>query len=170
MILDFSAMLTYFLTLLCVFFGVYVGVILAFIASEELKNGKKYFRGMMDALVGFILALLLYFYGVNLYLIIIVSLSTVILLYLLHTHHMVEQIVYFLLGIVFLFSAKQTELFIANSAMIFLFGLPLGSNYVERNIKKSKKTILSDVFLVYGAFVVIALLANLIRLQIVKFG
>ncbi|HII71874.1 TPA: hypothetical protein HA265_03925 [Candidatus Woesearchaeota archaeon] len=166
MMTEFSGFLTYLLTLVVVFLGVYAGALLAFIAPEELKNGKKYFRGLMHALVGFIAALLVYFYAYNIYWSLAVGLLLLVMMYLLPHAHYVDQIVYLTMGAAFLLSTRNQELFIANSAMIFLYGMPLASDYIERNSKKSKKTLLGDLFLAYGAFIVVGLFANLIAIYI----
>ena len=89
-----------------------------------------------------------------------------VVLYFLPQKPWLDQVFYFLLAIVFFMSTKNMDLFIANSAMIFLYGLPLGSNYVERNEKKSKKTLMADTFLAYGAFIIIALVVNLLVLYV----
>ena len=83
MMTEFSGFLTYLLTLVVVFLGVYAGALLAFIAPEELKAGKKYFRGLMHSLVGFIAALLVYFYAYNIYWSLAVGLLLFIMMYLL---------------------------------------------------------------------------------------
>ena len=161
-----SYMLTYFLTTLFVFFGVYVGALLAFIAPEELKPGKSYFKAFENTLLVFIVLILLYAYNANLFVLIFLGVVASIFLYYTTDSTPVNQIAYFLLGIVMFFATKTTELFIIISTMIFLYGLPLGSLYVARRLKKSRKTILTDVLLNFGFFVIIALMTNLVALYI----
>ncbi len=168
MITQFSAWLTYFSTLIFVFLGIFIGVILAFIAPEELKVGRKYFRGMMDAIYGFVFGLLLYYYNVDVFLCIFLGLAIALLVYFMPRWRWVDPVSYYLLGLLFLLSTKVTDLFIVNSALIFLYGLPLGSRYVEENPTKGRTTLLSDVFLTYGAFLIVALVANLFALYVTR--
>jgi len=167
MITSFSAWLTYFGTLFIVFLGVYAGVFLAFIAPEELKAGRRYFRGLMHAIAGFIVGLLIHAYFLNIYIAIMMGALTVTTLYLLPDRNLVNQLVYFAFGLAYLFSTKTETLFLLVSALIFLYGMPLGSIYVENN-QKSKATILSDVFLAYATFIVVALFSNLVIMQLLK--
>ena len=163
-----SYMLTYVLTLICVFLGVYVGALLAFIAPEELKPGRNYFRAFENTLLVLIILILLYAYGAHLAVLILLGIVLSIFLYYTTGTILVNQIAYLLLGIVFYFSLKTTDLFITISAMIFLYGLPLGSLYVAQVTKKSKKTILTDLLLNFGFFVVVALVTNLLALYLMN--
>ena len=163
-----SYMLTYVLTLICVFLGVYVGALLAFIAPEELKPGRNYFRAFENTLLVFIILILLYAYGAHLAVLILLGIALSIFLYYTTSTILVNQVAYLLLGIVFYFSLKTTDLFITISAMIFLYGLPLGSLYVAQVTKKSKKTILTDLLLNFGFFVVVALVTNLFALYLMN--
>jgi hypothetical protein len=153
-------------TLIFVFLGVYVGALLAFISPEELKPGKSYFKAFENTLLVFILLILLYAYDAHIGVLILLGVAASIFLYYTTETTPMNQIAYFLLGIVFFFSTKTTDLFIVISAMIFLYGLPLGSLYVARRLKKSKKTILTDLLLNFGFFVIVAMMTNLVMLYI----
>jgi hypothetical protein len=157
-------MLTYILTTVFVFSGVYVGALLAFISPEELKPGKNYFKAFENTLLVFIILILLYAYDANIFVLIFLGVVLSIFLYYTCENTPVNQIAYFLLGIAFYFAAKSVDLFIIISTMIFLYGLPLGSMYVARRLKRSKKTILTDVLLNFGFFVIVALMTNLVVL------
>lgn len=159
-------MLTYMVTALFAFLGVYVGALLAFIAPEELKPGMTYFRAFENTLLVFLMMILLYAYEANIFVLILLGVSASIFLYYTKETTPVNQIAYFLLGIAFFFSTKTMDLFIVISTLIFLYGLPLGSIFVARRIKKSKKTLLTDILLNYGFFVIIALMTNLIALYV----
>ena len=161
-----SYMLTYILTTFFVFFGVYVGALLAFISPEEMKPGKTYFRAFENTLLVFIILVLLYAYEANLFVLIFLGVVLSIFLYYTNETTPVNQISYFLLGIALFFATRSVELFIIISTMIFLYGLPLGSLYVARRMKKSKKTILTDVLLNCGFFVIVSLMTNLIALYL----
>ncbi|MBU2560730.1 MAG: hypothetical protein KKD17_00380 [Nanoarchaeota archaeon] len=159
-------MLTYIFTSLFVFLGVYAGALLAFIAPEELKPGRSYFRAFENTLLVFIVLILLYAYGAHLGVLILLGVAATVFLYFTSEESPVNQIAYFLLGIAYFFSTKSVDLFITVSSMIFLYGLPLGSLYVARKMKKSKRTILTDVLLNFGFFVIVALMTNLVVLYI----
>ncbi len=161
-----SYMLTYILTSIFTFLGVYVGALLAFIAPEELKPGMNYFRAVENTLLVFIVLILLYAYGAHLLVLVLLGISASIFLYYTKERTPVNQIAYFLLGIAFFFATRSIDLFITISSMIFIYGLPLGSIFVARRIKKSKKTVLTDVLLNFGFFVIVALMTNLIVLYI----
>ena len=160
-------MITYLATLIFVFLGVYVGAILAFISPEEMKPGKKYLRAFENTVLIFLILLLLYHYGANLILLILLGIASSVFMYFTSETSPINQIAYFLLGIAYYFSTKTIDLFITISALIFLYGLPLGSLYVAGKLKRSKKTLLSDILLNYGAFLVIAMLTNLTALYII---
>jgi hypothetical protein len=168
MLFNLSYMLTYFLTLIFVFLGVYVGTLLGFIAKEELKPGRMYFRALENTLLVFIVLILLYAYGANLYILILLGVAASVFLYYTSESTPINQMAYFLLGIAFFFSTRSTDLFIIISTLIFIYGMPLGSLYVARNPKRSRKTLLTDVLLNFGFFVIIALLTNLVALYIVN--
>jgi hypothetical protein len=161
-----SYMITYIVTALFVFCGVYVGALLAFIAPEELKPGRGYFRALMNALLVFVLLVLLYNYGANLFVLILLGVAATVFLYFTSETSPVNQVAYFLLGVAFFFSTATMDLFIITASMIFLYGLPLGSLYVARKMKKSRRMILSDVLLNFGFFVIVALMTNLIMLYL----
>ena len=103
--LGISYMITYFLTLIFVFLGVYVGALLAFIAPEEIKPGRVYFRAFANTILVFILMILLYAYGAHLLVLILLGISASVFLYLTSEESPVNQLAYFLLGIAFYFSA-----------------------------------------------------------------
>jgi hypothetical protein len=159
-------MITYVLTLIFAFMGVYVGALLAFIAPEELKPGKAYFRAFANTVLVFLILVLLYAYGANLFVLILLGVASSVFLYFTNETTPINQLAYFLLGIAFYFSAKSSDLLIVTATLIFLYGMPLGSLYVARRMKKSRKALLSDVLLNFGFFVIVALMTNLIALYI----
>jgi hypothetical protein len=159
-------MLTYILTAVFSFLGVYVGALLAFIAPEELKPGKMYFKALMNTLLVFIVLILLYAYNANIFVLILLGILGSISLYYTSDTTPINQVAYFLLGIAFFFSVKTVDLFITISSMIFIYGLPLGSLFVAKRLKKSKKTLLTDIFLNFSFFLVLALMTNLIFLYV----
>ncbi|MBW2964267.1 hypothetical protein KY363_02300 [Candidatus Woesearchaeota archaeon] len=161
-----SYMLTYIITTLFAFLGVYVGAVLAFICPEELKPGKGYLRSFMNTVLIFLALILLYAYGAHIAVLILLGVAATIFLYYTSDNTPINQIAYFILGIALFFAARSTDLFITISSMIFIYGLPLGSLFVLRKGKKSKRTILADILLNFGFFVIVALMTNLILLYV----
>ncbi|MBW2967105.1 hypothetical protein KY362_01325 [Candidatus Woesearchaeota archaeon] len=159
-----SYMLTYICTLVFAFLGVYVGALLAYMAPDELKPGKLYFRALMNTILVLVPLFILYAYNANIFVLILLGVVATIFLYFTSETSPVNQVAYFLLGIAFFFSTRSVDLFIIVSALIFLYGLPLGSLYVSRRLKKSKRTVFTDMLLNFGLFVIIALMTNLVAL------
>lgn len=159
-------MLTYLSTLIFVFLGVYVGAILAFIAPEELKPGRTYLKAFMNTVLIFMVLILLYAYGANLFVLILLGVAASLFLYFTTESTPVNQIAYFLMGIAFFFATRNIDLFIVVASLIFIYGLPLGSLFVARRMKKSKGTVLADALLNFGFFVIIAMMVNLFVLYV----
>jgi len=125
--------ITYFPAALISYLGLLLGIILIVLAPEEQKPGKKYFIILKKILFLTIILFLLLFYNINL----ILSLALLALLVLLlNKRNFLENnaIVYFLLGILFFLSSKITNLFVIESILIFMYGIPTAS--LIFNIKK----------------------------------
>ncbi|MBW2997194.1 hypothetical protein KY349_02520 [Candidatus Woesearchaeota archaeon] len=122
MVFEFSVsyMITYILTTVLAFSGVYVGALLALMAKEELKPGRAYLKAFENTLLVFIFLILLYSYDANIIVIILLGIVASVFLYLTTNKTPVNQIAYFLLGIALYFSTKSTDLFIMTATMIFL--------------------------------------------------
>lgn len=146
---------TYFaLAAVVVFMGIVSGIILAFIAKEELKQGKRYFVLMRNLLLALIVVFLLYFYYINKYLILIIS--VLLFLSLSKINLKKDYIVYWLTGIVLLLVSKNKDFLLIESILIFLYGLPAGTLFAMRFIK-DWKVVVNKLFLCYGWFLVITL-------------
>ena len=147
--------INYSLTNLIVFLGLIIGIILAYIAKEELKDGKKHFILLQNVLLTLILFFLLFFYKINLILNIGISLAVFLSLYFyLNTlkKQMIKYIDYGLLGIFFYYASNNINLFLLQSALIFIYGFPAGSLLI--NIKKRN---ILEIVLKNISFVVIPL-------------
>lgn len=147
--------INYLLTGIIAFLGLGAGIALAYIAPEELKDGKKYFILLQNFLLALILFFLLYFYRFNIILNIAFSLALLLLLFFYlntKTSQKIRYIDYVFLGIVFYLSAKNTNLFLLQSALMFIYSLPAGS--LLFNIKKKN---IFNVILKNVSFVVISL-------------
>jgi hypothetical protein len=125
-------MLNYFLASIVSYLGLLLGIILIRLAPEEQKPGKKYFILSRKVLFFLIIAFLLFFYRINL---IFSSLLLMFLLVLMLANKMrLEKnvLVYILLGTVFFLSSRTENLFVIESALIFLYGIPTASLQLKK--------------------------------------
>ena len=124
--------LSYFLASIIAYLGLLLGVILIKLAPEEQRPGKRYFILFKGILFFLIIAFLLIFYKVNIILTTILLIFIIILM--LNKKMKLEKswLVYFLLGIVFFLSNKSFNLFIIESVLIFLYGIPNASFILKK--------------------------------------
>lgn len=119
--------LSYFLASLTAYLGLLVGIILIRMAPEEQKPGKRYFILLKKILFFAILALPLYYFKIN----IIFSLgwlSFVAGLMLINRLKLSKSyLIYFLFGILFYLGSRFIDLFVMESVLIFLYGIPNAS-------------------------------------------
>lgn len=131
----------YFSTMLVSFSGLVAGIIIANMAKEELKAGRKYFSLMQDFLIVLMLFFLLEFYEVNIFVIVPILLVVFLLLfYLKNSVKYINMIIYSLLAVIFYLSSKSINLFSLEASLIFLYGLPTGSLISKEKAKNILKT------------------------------
>ena len=130
--------LNYVLIATLVSTGLILGRVLANIAKEEIKPGKKYLIILQKLLFCSAIILLMYLNKTNVHYIWIGAL--VIFVYLYYYKKISPEIVYAVLGLVFYLSVK-TEYFLIASSLIFLYGLPSGT------LLKDKKKIALNLLL-----------------------
>lgn len=128
--------LNYALIALIVSLGLLSGRIIAWIAKEEIKPGKKYFLILQKVLFCAVVFLLMYFNKTNVHYTWIGGL--VIFAYLSWFKKIPSYIISAVLGIT-LYLATLTENFLLISAVIFLYGFPAGS------LIKNKKEIALNI-------------------------
>jgi len=145
-------LINYSLTALISFFGLGVGIALAFIAPEEMKDGKKYFIHLQNVLLTLMFFAVLAFDNISIFLISLFSVIFFIFVYYLNRDSSIRYLDYAALGVLFFFSSSNLSLFLLNSALIFLYGMPSGS----LQIKVKKRNIL-EVILKNISFLAIAL-------------
>ncbi|MBN2112307.1 hypothetical protein JW707_04385 [Candidatus Woesearchaeota archaeon] len=124
-------LLNYILASLIVSLGLICGVILGFIAKEEIKPGRKYLIFLQYAIVAVILVLTVYFrFDIE-----IVFLLVAGIFFVLYRTRLKKQImpeIYVLFAVIF--ASAKAESFIVQSSLIFLYGFPTGSLMVmEKN-------------------------------------
>lgn len=158
----------FFLPLIVVFLGLYVGAALAFIAPEELKTGKKYFLILQMIFITLIIALILYYRQIPYF---VIGGAAVFVLFLLNlVKKDISVIVYALLGILFVSAAYSTpNAFFTAATTMFLYGIPTGTLYASNNKKKTKSLIMQDMLLKYFIFIVVAILVNMLVLTGLSF-
>ena len=132
--------LTYFLTGIITYLGLGCGIGLAYIAKEELNDGRKYFILSQNIILPLIIFSFLYFLKVNLIIDITVSIISFICLYYfnnLKNDNFKKNFyyIYLILGIIFFISSKNNNFFIVESSLIFLYGFPTGSLIID--VKKN---------------------------------
>ena len=130
---------TYFLAAIVSFSGLLLGMLLAKLAPEEQKPGTKYFVFLKKLLFFLIISFFLFFYNNGMaFLLILLLLLTLFLLFngkfdlikFLEKYYLA----YLILGFIFFYSSKITNLFIIESVLIFLYGIPAAS--LAFNVKK----------------------------------
>ena len=120
-----------------------MGIILIKLAPEERKLGKSYFALLQKTLFFAIVVNILFFYKVNIILTTILLVFVIILILNKKLDFEKPHRIYFFLGIIFYLSNKVFNLFVIESVLIFMFGIPTSSlilklkkkNYYEIFIK-----------------------------------
>jgi len=136
-------LLKYNLILIITYLGLAAGIILSYIAKEEIRVGKKYLQLLQKLLLTLIVFFTLYVFSINLIVVIVISVVIVLLLLFIKNIH--QQYVYALLGLFYWISSKNINFFIIISSLIFLYGFPTGS-LMRKAEKKSIRQILTMTF------------------------
>ncbi|MBU0628151.1 MAG: hypothetical protein KKC75_03105 [Nanoarchaeota archaeon] len=146
-------LLNYSLAALLSYLGLFAGLLLAIIAKEELKAGKKYFIITKKVIIALIFISIIFLAQLKhvLILIALLIITTSLVKYskteLVKTHY-----TYLLFSAIFYLSSKRLELFAVSSSLIFLYGLPAGTLLSYKTKKEAITNILKNV-----VFVVIAI-------------
>jgi hypothetical protein len=146
--------LNYSLTAVVVYLGLLVGFILAMMAKEEMKDGRRYFVFLQKLILLLVFVFLLVFIRLNYILVLLILVFIVV--YLLKRKNELVYI-YMILGVIFYLSSKTLNLFVIESSLIFLYGIPTGSLLTKRDKKESLIGILKNV-----GFVVVAVVLFLV--------
>ena len=125
--------LTYFLAPIIAYLGLLLGIILIKLAPEEQKPGKKYFILLKKILFFLIIAFLLFSYRINYIFSAILLLFIIILMSTGKLNLSKSIIVYILFGFTLYFSYKIPDLFIIESILVFLYGIPNASLMLKKN-------------------------------------
>lgn len=151
--------LQYLLILAVTFLGPFVGLLIGHMTKEELKDGRKYFNLMRFILVlALIIAFFFYFPQIPIPLLIFI----IFLIIFINRKYQKDFLIYAIFGILFYLSLIKTELFLITSSIIFLYGLPSGSLFLERHIEeKNKLKLIKKTFMNYLYYIIIALILYL---------
>lgn len=134
--------INYFSASLISFSGLLIGLMLAKIAPEEQKPLERYFFSMRKILLLLIFVFITFYYFSSwFYALALISYFLFLLFIEYKTDDMLKKsmLVYAVLGILFFLSSRNTNLFVIESSLILLHGLPAASllyNKKERNEHK----------------------------------
>jgi hypothetical protein len=165
-------LMNYILAAIVTYLGLFAGMLLAFFTEEELKPGRKYFTIIRRICILLIFGSLFYYFIAN-KLILEVVITTIIFAVLAYfCYHLGirankgerpisnSYMVYVVLAIVFYLSSKVIGMHILISSLLFLYGLPAGTQITDPKKKLvSFLTVIKHVF-----YVLIAVILKLIFL------
>ena len=138
--------MTYFLASIISYLGLLAGVILVKMAPEEQNPGKKYFILIKKIIFLLIIAFLLAYYQINF----IFSSFLLLFLFILMLAKKIRleksALAYFFLGIVLSLSSKFTDLFIIESALVFLYGIAAGSLLLKQKSENYREIFVSNLW------------------------
>ena len=124
--------LNYFLASIIAYLGLLLGIILIKLAPEEQKPGTQYFILLKKILFFIALVAILFFYKVNIIFTTVLLLFVIILMLNKKINLNKSGLVYFFLGILFYLSSKILNLFVIESVLIFLYGIPNASLILKK--------------------------------------
>ena len=160
--MDLINLIFYSLTAIISFVGLYIGVILYFMAKEEIKPGLKYFILAQNILTLTIIAILLFFYKIPSLLLAILLIAISLLLYIFKSKT-IKNALYVFFGLFFYLVSESKELFVLLAVCIFIYSIFTGTVFSYLIKKKKKKTnIWISILTEYGLFLIIALIIPLL--------
>ena len=141
--------LNLFLISLTVYLGLLLGIILSYMAKEELKPGKKWFLLLHNIVLAFILFFFLEFLDINVYLTLLLPLVLVVFLFRYSELYLKSWVIYILLGIIFYLSSKNINWLLINSALMLFYGFLVSALQID----SKKKNYLKILYMNLGFFV-----------------
>ena len=144
--------INYFFTSLISFSGLAIGILLVKIAPEEQEQLKKYMGWMQKLILGAMLAFLaLYYYNKEIYLaeLLVCFVCLAFVDYKVMDRYKRNMFAYLVFGIFFYLSSKNLDIFLAEAALILLYGLPVAPLMYNAREKNHKKIIFyNSLFLI----------------------
>lgn len=135
--------LTYFALSIAAFLGLLLGILLIRFAPEEQKPGRPYFKILKKIVFILMISFLFFFFEINVIVMFLIIGSLCFLVLTKRLNLEKNSLVYALLGLIFFVSSYKSNLFVLQSILIFIYGLPVASltyevkknNYVEIFLK-----------------------------------
>ncbi len=131
--------LIYTISLLISFLGIFIGVALSNIASEELNSIAPYTSYLKSIIIGLIL-----FFSIHNYSVILASIITVITIIILTFVKHSDKWIYASCGALFYLSSKFNQLYTV-SILIMLYGIILGTEGSIKFVKNKKLHMKDDI-------------------------
>jgi hypothetical protein len=125
--------------------GLAVGIVISYMAKEELKPGKRYFIMAHNIILAFILFFILEFLNANVYLTLFFPLIFVIFLFYYSEIYKKSYVLYPILGTFFYIVSKNPKMLLLMSTLIFFYGFLIGSLQIDLKSKNYFKIILQNV-------------------------
>ena len=151
-------LLSYMILLIIIFFGLFIGLLIGYMAKEELKPGKKYFDILKHALF---IAILVVFFVKNPSVVFIIFIAVLVIIFSFSRNR--ETLYYYALAVIFFLSWHYNG-FALLAPLIFLYGFPIGSIYLYNHIKKKKKQVILGLLKQYVGFLVVGIILGLLGL------
>jgi len=148
-----------FIVSLVCFLGLFVGLLIGFMAKEELKAGKKYFLYLQKVI--FILVVFFVFYDFGFWLLglLFVVFFSILLFQIKKDYH---RVLYFVLA-AFLFMSFFEENMVV-PALVFFYGFPTGSLFYLEEKQKKVFDLVRELFFRYWYFLLIIIILLLLKL------
>lgn len=146
--------INYFFASLISFLGLLIGIMLIKIAPEEQKPLEKYLILARKFILLMIFVFLMFYHFNNISYVLVLMGYFIFLLFIEYkTTNLLRKsmLIYALLGILFFLSSKNTNLFVIESSLILLYGLPTASLMYNKKAKNSYQIIFYNL-----GFVIIA--------------
>jgi|TARA_Y100000310_G_C20656250_1_gene802128 hypothetical protein len=124
--------INYFLASIISFLGLLLGIILIKFAPEEQKPGKKYFMAFKTIISILVVLVFIIFSKFNVFA--FTGLLVFVLLLFNKKFKNNDALIYLVLGTILALSYKNINLFLIESVLIFLYGIPAAS--LTFNVKK----------------------------------
>ncbi len=146
--------INYFFVSIISFLGLFIGILLVKIAPEEQRPLRKHFILMKKILLLTIFIFLIFYYYNKLIYLILLIIFFIFLFFVEYRNNdlLKKSIVnYFIFGILFFLSSKNNNLFVMESSLILLYGMPTASLIYNKKEKNHYKIVLYNI-----GFVIIA--------------
>jgi len=146
--------INYFFASVVSFSGLVVGMLLAKIAPEEQKPLEKYFDfARKTLLLAIFIFLAFYFFSNYASLLVLLGYFAFVMLIEFKLKDVFKKtiVTYTVLGILFFLSSKNMNLFVIESSLVMLYGIPTASLLCKRKDKNHYKVLLYNI-----GFVIIA--------------